>query len=343
MKQYLDIIKNVLESGVVRENRTDQKDWFIPSATITHDLRDGFPALTTKQLFYKQSIGEILGFIRGYNNADDFAKLGCRFWFSDANENKTWLNGHYRKGENDLGKIYGSTWRSREVFKRVPYWDGAGEDSHGNQIPEADLEAYLQRNGYECVNGEGATAKSGLVYSKFVDSFRDCIDSIINKPNDRRIIMHTWFPEIFDEMALPPCHTMYKFTPDAKNNVLHMSMFQRSCDLFLGVPMNLFGSALLLKLIADATGYTAGVFTHQMADVHLYEKSIVAATEQTYNTPLELASIETTKITNSNITTNSALHWLENIEPSEIKLNGYMFTSLDSKRVEMAQEKSIEN
>ena len=112
MRQYQDILRKVLRHGVERTNRTNQKDIFIPSATMEVDLRDGFPALTTKQLFYKQSIGEILGFSRGYDNAEDFRALGCNIWNSDANENATWLKSPYRKGEDDLGKFYGSTWRN---------------------------------------------------------------------------------------------------------------------------------------------------------------------------------------------------------------------------------------
>jgi len=329
------------DCGVKRVNRTDQVDWFIPSATIEHDLRDGFPALTTKQLFYKQSIGEILGFIRGYDNAEDFAKLGCRFWFSDANENKTWLASPYRKGENDVGKIYGGTWRNRITYKEIKYWKGSGFDSNGNELPEAAQERNLQQRGYECINGKHREDgdQTPLIYRKSVDQLQDVISSIINNPNDRRIIVHAWFPELFDEMALVPCHVLYRFVPDETNKVLHMTMFQRSCDLFLGVPMNLFGSALLLQLIASATGYTAGVFTHQMSDIHLYERSIVAATEQLQNKPLALPTISTVTTDPRNVTVYSAMKYLGEIEPSEIKLNNYRFVKLRSGRVPMAQER----
>jgi len=324
MKQYLDIIEKVLDHGVKRVNRTDQVDWFIPSATIEHDLREGFPALTTKQLFYKQSIGEILGFIRGYDNAEDFAKLGCRFWFSDANENKTWLASPYRKGENDVGKIYGSTWRKRTVYKETEDWSTC---------------EYLWDHGWRIITMDKGITGDNWIHGKEVDQLQDVVSSIINNPNDRRIIMHAWFPELFDEMALVPCHCLYRFIPDETNKVLHMTMFQRSCDLFLGVPMNLFGSALLLQLVANATGYTAGVFTHQMADVHLYEQSIVSATEQLQNEPCELPNISMRNVEPRDVTVHSAMEYLEGIEPSEIELNNYRFTKLRSGRVPMAQER----
>jgi len=319
MKQYLDIIKEVLEDGVERENRTNQKDRFIPSATIKVDLRKGFPALTTKQLFYKQSIGEILGFIRGYDNAADFRELGCNIWNSDANENKTWLASPYRKGEDDLGKIYGSTWRKRTVLKR------ANND---------DIQKHLEGAGYKW-DGYCQSVNANIV-SKDIDQLYEVVDTIINNPNNRRIIMHAWFPELFDECALAPCHVMYRFLPDEKNRILHMTMFQRSCDLFLGVPFNLAGSSLLLALIAKATGYTAGTFTHQMADVHLYDNAITQAKIQIEREPMLLPTL---KINKSGFCTNTedAIKWLEGLEPHDIVLSEYNHHP-KLERVTMAQE-----
>jgi len=320
MKAYQDILKEVLVDGVQRENRTNQTDRFIPSATIKVDLRNGFPALTTKQLFYKQSIGEILGFIRGLDNAADFRALGCNIWNSDANENKAWLASPYRKGEDDLGKIYGATWRKREVFKTTP-------------VDDVEMENHLVENGYWLV-ADG----SFDVYLKMVDQFKEVIDTIINNPNNRRIILHAWFPELFDEMALPPCHVMYRFIPDEKNNVLHMTMFQRSCDLLLGVPFNLFGSSLLLALVARACGYTAGTFTHQMADVHLYENALDQARVQVERVPMTLPTIYVSKPTPQS-NTDDAIAWLESLEPGDIELVNYNHHP-KLERVEMAQEKN---
>jgi len=337
MRQYLDIIEEVLKDGIERVNRTNQEDIFIPSATIKVDLRDGFPALTTKQLFYKQSVGEILGFIRGYDNAADFRALGCNIWNSDANENETWLSSPYRKGEDDLGKIYGSTWRKREVFKKVKYWDGSGVG-----LQEAQQEQHLQRNGYTCQNPpKGNDSKpDNLIYSKKVDQLHDVVDTIINNPNNRRIVLHAWFPELFDEMALPPCHVMYRFIPDEKNRVLHMTMFQRSCDLLLGVPFNLFGSSLLLALIAKATGYTAGTFTHQMADVHLYDNALDQASIQVRREPMMLPMLRIHKEGGECNNTNDAIKWLEGLEPHNIELAHYKYHE-KLERVQMAQEKYI--
>jgi len=298
---------------VTQKNRTCYDAKFIPSATITQDLRFGFPCLTTKQVYYKQAIGEILGFIRGYDSALEFRNLGCKIWDSDANENKTWLNSPYRKGEDDLGKIYGNTWRKRVVYK---------EDRGLN-------EEYLLENGY--------THKLGNVYSKTIDQLHDVVDKIVNTPQDRRIILHAWFPELFDEMALPPCHVMYMFVPDEHNKVLHMTMTQRSTDFLLGAPFNLFGSGLLLQLIATATGYQPGQVTHNMTNVHLYENQIEAAEIQLTKNHDPLATL-VVKQQNGTITTKSAMMFLEKLEPSDIELVGYKHQG-PLPKVKMAQEK----
>jgi len=315
MYQYQQILGEIIEDGIWQDNRTNFRAKFIPSATIVHDLREGFPALTTKKLYFKQSIAEILGFIRGYTNAADFRALGCKIWDSDANENKTWLDSPFRKGEDDLGCIYGSTWRDREVFVRVY---------------TTEQRAYYRDIGYSHIGYE----KDGIILSKHVDQFAECVDKIINNPTDRRNIMHAWFPELFPQMALPPCHNMYEFVPDVQNKVLHMTMSQRSCDTLLGVPFNLFGSSLLLSLVAAATGYKAGVFTHHMTNVHLYENQIEAAKIQIDRIPLRLPNI----ILPAKDLSIDPLTYLESLQVSDIVIKGYQHHDALPK-VEMAQEK----
>lgn len=111
MKSYLNLVNRVLTEGELHSNRTDYKSYRIIGAMIEHHMSDGFPLLTTRQIFYKGIFGEILGFIRGYTNSEQFKKLGCIYWDSDANENIAWLKNPNRKGTGDLGRIYGAQWR----------------------------------------------------------------------------------------------------------------------------------------------------------------------------------------------------------------------------------------
>jgi len=318
--QYLDVSRRIDKNGVTQGNRTVFDAKFIPGAMIQHDLRNGFPAITTKKLAYNKSIAEIIGFIRGFDTTEQFESMGCDFWKSDANENKKWLASPWRKGRGDLGKVYGSTWRNREVIVRA--------------VSEHEVAAYVSE-GYVAEN----ITDAGVTYlAKHFDMFRDCIDTIINNPEDRRIIFHAWFPELFPKMALPPCHVLYHFIPDKKNNVLHMCMYQRSCDFLLGVPMNIFGSALIQALVAEACGYTPGVFTHFLGNVHFYENQYEQAAIQRGREPRKLGNIVINKGVPDVITTDSAIEWLESVEPGDIEIIGYdPHPSLE--RVEMAQEK----
>lgn len=104
-QQYLTIMKDILENGSLQNNRTAEKTLMIPSATLKHDLSEGFPLFTTRKLFYKPVVGELLGFLRGYTSAADFRSLGCNFWNQNANETQSWLDNPHRKGEDDLGTL----------------------------------------------------------------------------------------------------------------------------------------------------------------------------------------------------------------------------------------------
>ena len=318
-EQYLNIMCEVMAYGIMQGNRTIYEAQFIPSAMVKWDLRNGMPVLTTKHLFFKQSIGEILGFIRGFTSAKDFRDFGCRFWDSDANENKAWLYSPYRKGVDDTGAVYGATWRNRNVILKA------------KSIEEAK---FLTSYGYTMDD----SVMGSNYYTKDVDQLAECVDKIINNPTDRRIIMHAWFPELFPMMCLPPCHVMYIFVPDVSNKVLHMTMVQRSCDLLLGVPMNIFGSALLLELIAKATGYTAGVLSHQMTNVHLYTNQFEQAGVQLGRTPLPLPQISIRRPTPGYIITETAIEWLESVTPDDIEIINYRHHPA-LERVEMAQDK----
>src|ERR1035437_1436189 len=112
MKQYLDMLRAILETGDRQANRTGIDAVSMPGYMLRFDLTQGFPAVTTKKLFFDTGVvGELVGFLRGYDNAADFRKLGCNIWNDNANKNKAWLSNPNRKGEDDLGRIYGVQWR----------------------------------------------------------------------------------------------------------------------------------------------------------------------------------------------------------------------------------------
>lgn len=252
MKQYLDLMQEVLFKGTVQKNRTGIDSRMIPGASMKFDLREGFPAVTTKKLAFQAVKGELIGFLRGYINAAQFRELGCKIWDQNANDpgseafpNK-WLTNPFRKGEDDLGQIYSHMWRA------MP---------NGND-PD-----------------------------KPIDQIQELIKNIQRDPTSRRLIVSAWHPEAFDRAALPPCHAMFQVIIDQPNKIMHMTMYQRSCDLFLGVPFNIASYSLLLSILADITGYTPGTFTWFGADVHIYQNHETQCLEQLRREPLPLPKL----------------------------------------------------
>lgn len=234
MKQYHDLLRQVIAEGQREPNRTGIDTLTISGAMLKFDLRDGFPAVTTKKLAFNQVKGELIGFLNGVDNAAEFRSLGCNVWDQNANENKDWLANENRKGQDDLGRVYGVQWR--------------------------DWRYPLRTMGY--VEGESS-----------IDQIVNALSDIRFNPQSRRIIVNAWNPAELDQMALPPCHIMFQLLPRS-DGTLHMNMYQRSCDMFLGVPFNIASYALLLELFAAWSGRKAATLTMFMADVHIYVNHI---------------------------------------------------------------------
>lgn len=256
-QQYLDLLQNILDNGVKQSNRTGIDCFTLPGAMLKFDLSLGFPALTSKKLAFDQVKGELVGFIRGCTSAADFRALGCKIWDQNANENVQWLANPERKGVDDLGPIYGSMWRN---------W------------PDANWQEYQQDD----------------LPSHF-DQFSKAILIAKVDPGNRRNIVTAWNPTELHKMALPPCHLLFQLIPHSSTGKLHMTMYQRSCDMFLGVPFNIASYALLLSIISRWTGYEPGTLTMFLADVHIYENHLDQVKQQLLREPrafptLELAS-----------------------------------------------------
>lgn len=239
-EEYSRLVNTITRHGKWKFNsRTGKNCLTITGEKCVYDISNGvFPALTTKKLFFNQMIGELLGFIRGIDNAEGFRNLGCSFWDANANESKHWLNNPNRRGTDDLGRIYGVQGRN-----------------------------WINRHGQS------------------FDQLATIVDKLTNSIDDRRLIMSYWNPGELDEMALPPCHDFYQF--HLMRNVVDLTMYQRSNDVPLGVPMNIASSALLLMLISKITGKLPGKFTHMMGDVHVYEDQLELLEEQVSRKPYD--------------------------------------------------------
>ena len=227
MKQYLDLVRHVMEHGVDKEDRTGTGTRSVFGYQLRCNLADGFPLLTTKKVHLKSIIYELLWFLRGDTNVRWLQEHGVRIWNEWADEN------------GDLGPVYGSQWRA---------WP----------------------------DGNGGT----------IDQIAQVIDQIKNTPDSRRIMVSAWNVAEVPTMKLPPCHSLFQFY--VAQGKLSLQLYQRSADLFLGVPFNIASYALLLMMVAHVTGLEPGEFIHTFGDAHIYRNHFDQIQEQLSREPRPL-------------------------------------------------------
>ncbi|MDR2520726.1 MAG: thymidylate synthase [Bacteroidales bacterium OttesenSCG-928-I14] len=248
MKQYLDLINKVLTEGIKKNDRTGTGTISLFGYQMRFHLKDGFPLLTTKKIYLRSVIYELLWFLKGETNIKYLNEHNIQIW------NK-WANEH-----GDLGPIYGHQWRT---------WDG------------------------------------------HIDQIKKIIDTILIDPNSRRIIVSAWNVAELSEMNLPPCHCLFQFY--VSNNILSLQLYQRSADLFLGLPFNIASYSLLLKMIAQVTGLLEGDFIHTLGDVHIYANHIEQVKLQLSRKPRQLPYVKI----------NPKIKNIFNFQYEDFKLIGY--------------------
>jgi len=333
MKQYLDLVREVFERGDWQDNRTGVRTLSMPGAMMKFDLKEGFPAVTTKKLAFKSAVGEMVGFLRGYRSAADFRALGCKVWDQNANENAQWLANPYRLGDNDLGSVYGVQWRSWPAYKVI----SLAAPHSAQQVSDAKARGYVElgrvkgdgENGAEGSAQDGtniaqAGSADSVVLYKAIDQIRQCVDTIIKDPGSRRILFHGWNWAQLEEMALPPCHLLYQFSVNAQKREISLCLYIRSNDLGLGTPFNLTEGAALLHLIGRLTGYTPRWFSYFIGDAHIYENHVEMLQEQLKREPYPAPKlILSDRIPDYAQTGVYAPEWLERVEPGDFSLEGY--------------------
>lgn len=265
MKQYLDLLKLIMEEGVDKGDRTGVGTRSVFGAQARFELLEGFPLLTTKKVFLKGIIHELIWFVKGDTNIKYLVDNGVRIW----NE---WPYQKYLEANGLADKYpkYSSEWGE----KMKEFVDNVKNDNE-----------FAKKWG-----------ELGPVYGKQwrdfegVDQLQDVIDRIRTKPNDRRMIVSAWNPPRIPDMALPPCHLLFQFyVADGK---LSLQMYQRSCDTFLGVPFNIASYSLLLMMVAQVTGLEPGTFVHTYGDLHLYSNHFDQVKEQLSRTPRKLPTMK---------------------------------------------------
>ncbi len=311
MKQYKELISTVLEQGSWQDNRTGIRTLSVPGAMMRFDMNDGFPAVTTKKLAFKSVVGELCAFLRASRSAADFRALGCKVWDQNANENAQWLANPHRTGTDDLGPVYGVQWRQ---------WPGYKVLDAGAPAQIADAE----RNGFRQVAPLEEDGVQKILMYKAIDQLRECLDTIVNNPSSRRILFHGWNPAVLDQVALPACHLLYQFIPNATTREISLCLYVRSNDIGLGTPFNIAEGAALLHLVARLTGYQPRWFSYFIGDAHIYENHMEMVQEQLKREPLPLPQLRiNSRVPSFAETGKYEPEWLEKIEPSDFTLEGY--------------------
>ena len=237
MKQYHDLVEHVFKHGHEKEDRTHTGTLSSFGYQMRFDLSEGFPLLTTKKVFYKAIIHELLWFIKGDTNIKYLVDHGVKIW----NE---WPYEKFKKHAEFQGETL-------EEFVDKIKNDPAFAQKHGDLGPVYGAQ-------WRNFNG--------------VDQLSEIINLIKYQPQSRRMILSAWNPSEINNMALPPCHTLIQFY--VSNDKLSLQLYQRSGDIFLGIPFNIASYALLLEMVAQVTNFKVGEFIHTIGDAHIYSNHI---------------------------------------------------------------------
>lgn len=252
MRNYLELLRLVREQGTYKEDRTGTGTYSLFGAQLRFPLSHGFPAVTTKKLFFKSVVTELLWFLRGDSNIAYLRENNCAIWDAWADE------------QGELGPVYGVQWRR---------WPGPDGQEH--------------------------------------DQIAELIAGIRENPGSRRHIVSAWNVSSLPHMALPPCHTLFQFyVLDGK---LSCGLYQRSADLFLGVPFNIASYALLTHIIAQVCDLEVGDFVHSFGDVHIYSNHLEQVDEQLTRAPLS----------SPKLLLDPSIKDIDDFLPNHISLEGY--------------------
>jgi len=265
MKQYLELLQDILTNGETKDDRTGTGTISVFGRHLRFDLRRNFPSVTTKKLAWKACVGELLWFIEGSGDERRLAEItyggtgAVTIWTPNAHA-PYWKP--KAKFDGDLGRVYGVQWRKW----RTPI-------THKTETFRDDFGNHYNRQ--------------GNVHHKEVDQLKLLIEGIQKDPNGRRHILTAWNPGELDQMALPPCHVLCQFYVN-KNKELSCHMYQRSVDVFLGLPFNIASYALLTHLIAQVCGLGVGELVISTGDTHIYTNHVEQVVEQLSREPLSL-------------------------------------------------------
>ena len=278
---YLELLRDVLDNGVRKEDRTGTGTLSVFGRQMRFDLSKGFPLLTTKRVPFRLIVSELIWFLRGDTNIRYLLRYNNHIWNEWAF--KRWVESPEYDGPDMTD--FGLRSQRDEAFKRLY-----------EQEMEKFVHRVLEDDAFAARYGE-----LGYIYGKqwrqwktsaggTIDQIREVIDGIRRNPDSRRLIVTAWSPEDLPHMALPPCHTLFQFY--VAEGKLSCQLYQRSADIFLGVPFNIASYALLTHLIARECGLDVGEFVHTLGDAHIYVNHLEQVRTQLGREPRPLPALK---------------------------------------------------
>ena len=277
MKQYLDLLRDIKENWIWKDDRTGTWVRGIFGMQAKYNLDDWFPLVTTKKTFLRIIIVELIWLIRWETNIKYLVDRNCHIW--DEWPFQNWLDNSWEVNVKDY-PMYSDKWMDlkKEFINKILEW---------NKDDEFIVKWW----------------ELGPVYghqwrnfnSEWVDQIKNAIEQIKNNPTNRRIIVSAWNPAQIDKMLLPPCHAFFQFNVDTTNKKLNVQLYQRSADMFLWVPFNIASYSVLLMLIAKITDLKPGTFTHSLWDAHIYNNHIEQVELQLSRYPKKLWQLKILK------------------------------------------------
>ena len=298
MKQYLKLLEDIMENWIDKQDRTWTWVRGIFGMQAKYDLQYWFPLVTTKKTFLRIIIVELIWLIRWETNIKYLVDRNCHIW--DEWPFQNWLDNSWEVDKKDY-PMYSEEWY--ELKKEF-----------AEKIKQKESQDPWVKKWWELGPVYGHQWRN--FNSQDIDQIKNAIEQIKNNPTNRRIIVSAWNPAQIDKMLLPPCHAFFQFNVDTTNNKLNLQLYQRSADMFLGVPFNIASYSTMLILFSKITWLKPGTFTHTLWDAHIYSNHFEQVNEQLSREPFPLPELKLKK----DIKT---LEDIENLEWEDFELVNY--------------------
>lgn len=321
---YLSLLKETLANGENKMTRNGNVISSFGSMINFKNINEYFPLITTKKMFFRGIVEELLWFLRGSTNANELKMKNVHIW--DGNSTREYLDSlglDYPEGE--LGPVYGWQWRKfgkeygSDDSNGEIYIDISGSDTDADPDTDADTDTSTSTS----------TSTSNYIYTdtdtydnKGIDQIKYVIEELLKETSSRRAVLSAWNPVDLKKMALPPCHILYIFNKSSKGLSCHMTL--RSSDLFLGLPFNIASTALLTQILAHILHINASEICLSICDAHIYEEHLSQVNMQINNETYELPKVIIKKAApDSDAPVNEKIKWIESLVYEDFELSNY--------------------